>query len=95
MRDRDAVTAKDGAKEGPVSRRELDSLRVRRGNTAPVLEYGRGQPTQPKQRKLDLLRAERERYVESRLKDVDGHAETGFVFASLEGRAKVDFERSR
>ncbi len=95
MRDRDAVSAKDGAKDGPVSQRELERLRTRRGTPTPVLEYRLGEPTQPKQLKLDLLRGQRERHVESRLKNIDGHAESGFAFASIGGRAKVDFEKSR
>lgn len=80
---------------GPVSKRELERLRIRRGDPAPVLEYGFGEGTKPKLRKLDLLREARARHIESRLRSIDGHVENEFACASVTGRAKHDFERSR
>lgn len=95
MPKREAVVATDGANRGPVWRSELERLRVRRGDPAPVLEYSMGEPTRPKLQRLDLLRAARERYVESRLRGIEGHIENEFACARVTGRAKHDFDRSR
>jgi hypothetical protein len=95
MRNREAVGASGGAGRGPVSRKELEALRTRRGDPAPVLEYSFGEPTRPKLRKLDLLREARARHVESRLRSIEGHIENEFACAVVTGRAKFDFERSR
>ena len=95
MRDREVVGSGVGVGNGPVSRSELERLRTRRGTPAPVLEYKLGEPTQPKLRRLDQLRSERERYVESRLREIEGHVENEFACAGMSGRAKFDFERSR
>lgn len=94
MRNRDAVN-NGGVSDGPVSKRELDALRTRWGDPAPVLEYGFGEPTRPKLRKLDLLREARARHVESRLRGIEGHIKNEFACAVVSGRAKFDFERSR
>jgi hypothetical protein len=88
-----AERAADGG--GPVSKRELERLRVRRGDPAPVLEYAFGEPTKPKLRKLDLLREARARQIESRLRHAAGRAETDFALAGVAGRAAREFERSR
>ncbi len=95
MRNRETVGASDGAGHGPVSRVELDYLRTRRGDPAPVLEYNFGEPTKPKLRKLDLLREARARHIETRLRGIEGHVENEFACAVVTGRAKFDFERSR
>ena len=95
MRNRFAVGGNDGVGNGPVSRSELERLRIRRGTPTPVLEYKLGEPTQPKLRRLDQLRAERERYVENRLREIDGHIENEFACARVSGHAKFDFEMSR
>lgn len=87
--------AAGGVVRDPVSRKELEHLRTRHGVPAPVLEYQFGQPTQPKLRRLDQLRADRARYVESRLRNIDGHVTNEFACAGVTGRAKKDFERSR
>jgi hypothetical protein len=95
MRDRDGVGTQNGASNGPVSRTELERLRMRRGDPAPVLEYGLGKPTRPALQRLDQLRESRARYIETRLRDIDGHIENEFACAQLKGHAKDDFERSR
>lgn len=95
MRNREAVNASGGADHGPVTRRELEALRVRRGDPAPVLEYGFGEGTRPKLRKIDMLREARARHIEGRLKEIDGHVESEFACAAVSGRAKHDFEQAR
>lgn len=80
----------------PVSKRELDRLRERRESAAPTLEYDLGDGVRAGARKLDALRREsRAVFVEERLREADGRAETSFASAKTRGRAKHDFEKSR
>jgi len=83
------------AESGPVSRRELDRLRARREVPTPTLDYKFGEPSGSVMRKLDVVRARRAHEVESRLRTVEGRAESGFALAGVSGRAKRDFERTR
>jgi len=83
--------ATDGG--GPVSKRELERLRARRDSPAPVLEYKLGQSSGNVMRKLDVIRARRAHHIDSRLREVEGRAETDFALAGVSGRAKRDFGR--
>lgn len=78
------------------TRAELDQLRA--GRLAPIPE--RAPAPSPEER----LAAYRERYIvnEDRLAELSHRLESArertasdYIFAALEGRAKIDFERSR
>ncbi len=81
--------------DSPVSKRELERLRSMRDRPMPKLEPRFLGPTDAGVRAVKALRAERERYVESRLRGIDGHVENEFACAAVSGRAKHDFDRSR
>lgn len=95
MNEKSFTTGRAANGGGPVSKRELERLRARRECPAPVLDYKLGQSTGNVMRKLDVIRARRAHHIDSRLREVEGRAETDFALAGMAGRAAREFERSR
>jgi hypothetical protein len=77
---------------GPVTRRELDTLRAERETPTRALQYDIGGSTEQIIKKFDEeTRRVRESYVENRLERVAGRPSNDFARAELRGKATHDF----
>ena len=81
---------------GPVTRAELDRLRSQYRTPTLQLDLTIGGETERLVHETEQNnRTLREEYIAHRLELLEGRAQEDFTCASLRGKAKQDFERSR
>ena len=84
------------AEIGPVTKRELESLRAQQERPERTLDFTIGGTTEQIIHKFENERlAVRAAYVENRLDRVEGRATNDFALAKERGKAKHDFGRER